>query len=52
MEAAKNVQSNHIPTTQAITDHLQKLTKQSPDSMWLSQKLTEAETAGLIEKTL
>jgi exosortase len=49
-KAVKNARKD--PTTQGISDQLQKLTSQSPDPIWLNQKLTEAETAGLIEKTL
>ncbi len=51
-KAVKNAQNNHTPTTHAIADQLQKLTNQSADPLWLSQKLSEAQVAGLVEQAV
>lgn len=50
--AVKNAQKQKNPTTQGVAKELEKLTHALVDQSWLTQKLEEAQTAGLIKKLL
>ena len=48
--AVTNAQKQHTPTTTAIAAELEKLTNTPTNQTWLTEKLSEAENAGLIKK--
>ena len=52
IKAIENAKKQGTPTTQAISDELNKLTNTPTDMETLKRELGEAEKAGLIEKTL
>jgi hypothetical protein len=48
----KKANAKNNPTTQTITLEFQKLSQTPTSETWIAQKLTEAENAGTIKKTL
>jgi hypothetical protein len=52
VNAVKNAQTQRIPTLDGITKELDKLTATQTNRTWLKEKLTEAESAGLIKEVI